>query len=58
MKKVLAAFFAVIILLVFSANLFADDFYIERIQISESTTLVIIWSEDRSHVIHEYLEID
>ena len=58
MKKILSVIFAVLILLVFSANLFAEDYFEERIQIDENTTLVIVWSADRSHVIHEYLEVD
>lgn len=58
MKKVLCIFFAVFLLLAFSANLFASDFYEERIPLGDGTTLVIEWSSDRGHVIREYIEVD
>jgi len=58
MKKVLSVFFAALLLLAFSVNLFADDFYVERIPLGDGTTLVIVWTSDRGHVVHEYLEVD
>ncbi len=58
MKKVLAIIFAVFLLLAGSAQLFADEFYEERISLGNGTTLVIVWSSDRGHVVHEYIEVD
>jgi hypothetical protein len=57
MKKILAVCFIVFSVL-FSTNLLADDFYVERIPLGDGTTLVIVWSSDRGHVVHEYIEVD
>jgi hypothetical protein len=57
MKKILAVCFIVFSVL-FSTNLLADDFYVERIPLDDGTTLVIVWSSDRGHVVHEYIEVD
>lgn len=58
MKKVLSICFVVLSLLVFSSNLLADEYYVERIPLGDGTTLVIEWSSDRGHVVHEYIEVD
>ncbi len=58
MKKVLAIIFAVFLLIAGSTHLFADDYYVERISLGNGTTLVIVWSSDRGHVVHEYIEVD
>lgn len=58
MKKVLSVCFTICSLLAFSSNVFADDIYVERIPLGNGTTLVIEWSSDRGHVVHEYIEVD
>jgi hypothetical protein len=58
MKTVLSIIFAVFLLFASSSHLFADDFFEERISLGNGTTLVIVWSSDRGHVVHEYIEVD